>query len=94
MFAHLKKAFLSRLLIDADNSVDHAKNSTTAAAIITALVYEWKGRHLFKTTSTTAEFVTIQLALQYLLTLQTPREVVILTDSRGFWPKYRVKTKL
>lgn len=83
VFTHLEEAFPKHLLIYTDGSVNEAKNSATAAAIIPALGYEWKGRLSFNTTSTTAELAAIQAALQHLLTLQNPSEAVILTDSRG-----------
>lgn len=83
VFTHLEEAFPNHVLIYTDDSLDHTKDSVTAAAIIRALGYGRKGHLLFNITSTTAELATIQLALEYLLSLQTLRKAVSLTDSRG-----------
>ncbi|KAM7315802.1 uncharacterized protein ISCGN_005585 [Ixodes scapularis] len=78
---HIEERYGSWLQIYTDGSVNKARTSSTAAFYIPELALEWCGRLQAPTSSTTAELVAIDKALQAAAQL-SPHRMVLLTDSR------------
>ncbi|KAM7310519.1 uncharacterized protein LOC120848482 [Ixodes scapularis] len=79
--AHLEEHHRGKLRIYTDGSVNKARTSSTAAYCIPEKGWEWGGRLQTPTSSTVAELVAIDKALQA-ATLLPPQGMVVLTDSR------------
>lgn len=78
---HIEERYGGWLQIYTDGSVNKARTSSTAAFYIPELALEWCGRLQAPTSSTTAELVAIDKALQAAAQL-SPHRMVLLTDSR------------
>ncbi|KAM7297362.1 hypothetical protein ISCGN_022515 [Ixodes scapularis] len=78
---HIEERYGGWPQIYADGSVNKARTSSTAAFYIPELALEWCGRLQAPTSSTTAELVAIDKALQAAAQL-SPHRMVLLTDSR------------
>ncbi|XP_040075233.1 uncharacterized protein LOC120847504 [Ixodes scapularis] len=79
---HIEERYGGWLQIYTDGSVNKARTSSTAAFYIPELALEWCGRLQAPTSSTTAELVAIDKALQAAAQL-SPHRMVLLTDSSG-----------
>ncbi|KAM7314374.1 hypothetical protein ISCGN_004158 [Ixodes scapularis] len=78
---HIEERYGGWLQIYTNGSVNKARTSSTAAFYIPELALEWCGRLQAPTSSTTAELVAIDKALQAAAQL-SPHRMVLLTDSR------------